>query len=270
MAAVELVVTDLDGTLWDAEERIHTRTLSALRLLEERGLPLLVATGRRLRSAVDTLARSGLAPPMVVLDGAMGRVPATGRVFHESVFDRSQAEAVLAAFLDHDVEPCVYVDLPGVEVVVGERPSTSPRHLQRIGDYLARDDLARVVAQERVFSFGVAAGDPAALAAILRRCAVGADGTVTRDLLHGGATLMVHAKGVNKWAGVLAWCAVEGLDPQRVLAVGDGENDIELLSAAAVACVVRDGSDAALALADHVIEPAGEGGWSAIVELAHD
>ncbi len=268
MPPIELVVTDLDGTLWGADERIHTRSLRALAALEERGVPLLVATGRRLRSAEATLARSDLALPMVVLDGAMGRVPSERRAFHEAAFPLDAAVRVLRAFLHHDVEPCVYVDLPEVEVFVGKRPSTSPRHLARIGRWLARDDLERVVGEERVYSFGVVAGDRARLAAVLRDLAGDAAGAVQRDVVHGASTLMARPSGVSKWEGVLAWCSDQGLDPGRVLAVGDGENDLELLTAAAVSCAVRDGCDAAIALADHVIAPPGEGGWSEVLELA--
>jgi hydroxymethylpyrimidine pyrophosphatase-like HAD family hydrolase len=262
----ELVVTDLDGTLWGADERIHTRTLGALAALERRGLPLLVATGRRLRSALDTLARCDLVLPMVVLDGAMGRVD--GRSFHDAAYARDAAQRVLAAFLRHGVEPCVYVELPDIDVFVGERPSTSPRHLERMGPWVAQGDLEEVVRRERVYSFGVAAGDPVQLADVLRDVAGDSSGSITRDLLHGGATLMARPAGVSKWEGVLAWCRDQGLDADRVLAVGDGENDVELLSAAAVSVVVRDGCDEALALADHVIAPPAEGGWSEILELA--
>ncbi len=265
--AIDLVVTDLDGTLWDGQERIHDRTLTALATLEERGLPLLVATGRRLRSAAGTLARSGLTPPAVVLDGALGRELATGRTFHEAVFPTADAEAVLAACLAHDVEPCVYVDLPGIDVFVGEHPATSPRHLEWIGAGLAHDDLHAVVRRERVFAFAVAGVREQPLRAVLADAAAHASGTVARDTVLGDASMTIRPSGVSKWAGVLAWCADQGLDPGRVLAVGDGENDVELLAAAAVSCVVSDGTSAALALADHVIAPPGEGGWSEILAL---
>ena len=98
---------------------------------------------------------------------------------------------------------------------------------------------------------------------------LGADGVpwVTAGALLPGAHISVRPPGVSKWAGVLAWCADQGIDPAHVLAVGDGENDLELLAAARVACVVSDGCEAALALADHVIEPAEQGGWCEILEL---
>lgn len=265
MPPIELVVTDLDRTLW-AEERIHERTLGALGELQRRGVPVLVATGRRRRSTEDGLARSGLRLPAVVLDGAMGR-DRDGRAFHDATYTADQAERVLGAFRSAGLEPAVYVDQPGVEVVIGAHASTHPAHLEFIGSGLRRADLDQVVREEPVYAFAVLGAErrPAEETA----AAIGADGVpwVSEGALLPGTHISVRPPGVSKWAGVLSWCADQGIDPAHVLAVGDGENDLELLEAARVSCVVSDGCDAALALADHVIEPAGDGGWCAILEL---
>src|SRR5215218_6790688 len=110
--AVQLVVTDLDGTLSDAAERIHPASVSAIGELEAAGVPVLVATGRRLRMACAVLEAGGLSP-------------------------------------------CVYVDREGVDLVVGDHPSTHPDHLARAMPWVATDDLARVVASEPVYAFAV-------------------------------------------------------------------------------------------------------------------
>ena len=154
-------------------------------------------------------------------------------------------------------------------MLLGPAPSTCQTHVDMLGRWAARADLGRAVATTPVYAFAVCGGDPVTL----RACAglVEATGAgrapVTRDLLHGGFTLMVRPLGVSKWAGVLAYCEEQGLDPHRVLAIGDGENDLELLTGASVSCVVSDGCEAALAIADHVIEPAREGGWGGILRL---
>ena len=267
MTDIQLVVTDLDGTLWDGDERIHERTLSALRTLEHRGTPLLVATGRRPRSAAAGLAREGLTPPAVFLDGAVGYDIATQDRFHRAAFTPADAGAVLAAFESCGISPCLYVDRPDADVVCGPQPSTRPEHVAHIGEWLAYDDLAAVVAEEDVLAIGVVGYDEAALRRTLEAIGDAASAAVVRDFMFGDATLIARPPGVSKWAGVEAFCQRHGLDSASVLALGDGENDIELLTAAAVACVVSDGCDAALALADHVIEPAAAGGWSTVLDL---
>ena len=71
MRRIELVVSDLDGTLWERHDEIHPATMEAIAELERRGLPLLIATGRRLASTRDALARFGLTLPAVLLNGAL-------------------------------------------------------------------------------------------------------------------------------------------------------------------------------------------------------
>lgn len=266
-AGIELVVTDLDGTLWGADERIHDATLGALHALASRELPVLVATGRRLGSAVRTLARHDLTLPTVLLDGALGRDVESGRTFHRVAFTRAQAANVLATFRDAGLSPCVYVDRPDVEVVVDGSCSTHEDHLRNLGPWLERSDLEAVVGVEDVLTFAIVAGPSAAMNAVVRGIGDEGEAAVVRDVMYGGSTLLVRPAGVSKWAGVLAWCTDQNLDPTRVLAVGDGENDLDLLDGARIACVVSDGCAEALARAHHVIEPACDGGWSAILDL---
>jgi hydroxymethylpyrimidine pyrophosphatase-like HAD family hydrolase len=265
---IGLVVTDLDGTLWAADERVHERTLAALDELASRDVPVLVATGRRLSSAVATLGRSGIQLPTVVLDGALGREVGPGRTFHRAAFPAADARAVLATFRAAGLSPCLYVDRSDAEVVAAPDTSTHPAHLAHVGEWLERADaLEPVLDREQILMFAVVAGPEAALTRVARGVGRHGAAAVTRDIIYGGVTLTVRPPRVSKWDGVLAWCADQGLPPDRVLAVGDGHNDLELLDAARVACVVSDGCEPALALADHVLEPACDGGWSAILDL---
>ena len=75
-ARSELVVTDLDGTLSDARERIHPASVRAVRDLEAGGIPVLVATGRRLRMAWGG-AGGGRPGRAGGVDGALGSTCAT-------------------------------------------------------------------------------------------------------------------------------------------------------------------------------------------------
>ena len=265
--AVQLVVTDLDGTLSDAAERIHPASVRAIRALEAGGIPVLVATGRRLRMAWAVLEAGGLTGPAVVLDGALGLDLRDGRVFHQVTFPPGAARQVLEVFAAAGLSPCVYVDRPQVDLVVGDHPSTHPDHLARARPWVATEDLGRVVEAEPVYAFAVVGRPASLLEPVPRLVGPAGSASIVADLIYGGATRQVRPPRVSKWSGVLAFCADRGLDPGRILAVGDAANDLELLEGAAVACAVATASPAVLERADHVIGPPASGGWAAVLDM---
>ena len=265
--AVSLVVTDLDGTLWDSRLYTHPRTRAAWGEIERRGVTILVATGRRVGSAAPPLAELGLRPPAVCLNGALGLDLADARRFHRATIDAGDALDVLAAFRTHGLQPCVYVDTDHVAVCVDARPSTHPDHLASFGSDVATADLEEVCRAGSVLAFAVlgASGESAAAVA----ASIGSAGIahVHADPYYGGFSLTVAGPRMSKWDGVAAFCELRGIDPAGVLAIGDGPNDTELLAAAAIAVVPDGAHSAARALAHHVVAPTSAGGWAEIVEL---
>ena len=63
------------------------------------------------------------------------------------------------------------------------------------------------------------------------------------------------------------FCRLSGISASEVLAVGDGDDDVTMLTNAAVAVAVKGGTEAALAAADHIIAPPGEHGWETLLDL---
>ena len=132
---------------------------------------------------------------------------------------------------------------------------------------MATEDLDRVVETEPVYAFAVVGRPAPLLEPVPRLVGPAGSASIVGDLIYGGSTVQVRPPKVSKWSGVLAFCAEQGLDPGRVLAVGDGANDLELLEGAAVACAVATAGPAVLALADHVIGPPASGGWAAVLDM---
>jgi hydroxymethylpyrimidine pyrophosphatase-like HAD family hydrolase len=264
---IALVVSDLDGTLWHLDHDLHHRTRAAIGELERRGVPLLIATGRRLRTTAAPLRRYGLAPPAIVLNGALGVDLATGHRFHTAAIAPDAAAGVLAAFRAAGLEPCVYVDHDAVEVYLAPEPSTHPDHVRSLGEFAGHDDLDRVVAEEVVLGFSVLGRPEAALRAVVDRLGEHGIAHVNRALDYGDHSLTVTGPGMSKWEGVIAYCAWAGLDPAGVLAIGDGENDLELLAGAAVAVVPDDADPVVRAVAHHVVGCAIDGGWADLLAI---
>jgi Cof subfamily protein (haloacid dehalogenase superfamily) len=265
--SIELVVTDLDGTFWDRADDIPPAHVAAWHELERRGVHVIVATGRRATSTRDPLARVGIAPHAIVLNGALAIDFGTGATFHRHHFDPADAQRVLAAFRAAGLDPNVYVEDPDLDVYVSGTPSTHPGHLASFGARAVAADLDEIVATERVLSFSVIGRPFADLAPVAAALDAGVERHLMLDPNYEDHTIDVVPLGISKWAGVLAYCGLAGLDPDRALAAGDGPNDRELLESARIAVVPATGYPEILALADHVIPPPAEGGWAEILDL---
>ena len=264
---IRLVVTDLDGTLWERPDQVHPRTIEGLRRLDRLGIPLLVATGRRVRSTRAPLAELGMAPPAIVLNGGIGLFLDSGERFHRVAYSTAEATAVVQTFLDHGLEPCIYVDDEARPTWVGDRPSTHPEHVASFGTDLGRGDLLTVAAEQTVLAFGVLGIGQEEARAVGSALAAHATPHVGADRQYDGFSVTVAPPGGSKWNGIVAYCQRIGIDPADTLVVGDGPNDLEMLAGAGVAVVPEDGHPDARRHADHVVGRAADGGWIEVLDL---
>jgi hypothetical protein len=245
---------------------VHPAAVDALHAVRQRG-PLLIATGRRLRSTSEPLAELGLHPPAVVFNGALLVDLGTGERLHQQTFSREQATKVLEAFAAVGLSPCVYVDHDEVEVYTGPSPDTHPDHLEMLGRWTQPADLETIVATLPVYAFALLGQATDRLQMVADLVNDLATVHINADRQNGGAAINVNPPEQSKWVAVEAYCRLAGLDPRAVLALGDGSNDVELLTRAAVALVPKDAEPAALACADHIIGRASDGGWAEVLDL---
>jgi hypothetical protein len=161
------------------------------------------------------------------------------------------------------------VEHPEIDVVVSGSPSTCADHLAYLGPVADTGDLEATAAATAVYAFSVLG---------LRRDRLR---TVTGalDLVDGSSVLLypepdygqfgliVSPPGVSMWSGVHAYCRLHHIEPEEVLAVGDGLNDISMLRQAGVAVGVHGGAPEAAEVSEHLIDPPVANGWTRIVDL---
>ncbi len=68
---IRAVVTDIDGTLTDADRRLSTEAILALRAVDARGIPVVLATGNVLPVALALHRSMGLHAPIVAENGGL-------------------------------------------------------------------------------------------------------------------------------------------------------------------------------------------------------
>src|SRR5438046_2924094 len=97
-AQFPLVALDVDGTLLNPEGHVSPRTAAAVRAVLERGVPVVLCTGRVFSAGIGQLGRElGLHLPAIVRNGGAVQDIATGKVLAQRALPPDAVRAALDA-----------------------------------------------------------------------------------------------------------------------------------------------------------------------------
>ena len=103
-----LYITDLDGTLLDANSCITDETVGILNPMLDQGLQFTVATARTPATVVPMLSRLHTRLPFIVLNGAATWDSQRGDYSHVNVIPQATVEAICAVYERHGLHPLIY------------------------------------------------------------------------------------------------------------------------------------------------------------------
>jgi phosphoglycolate phosphatase (TIGR01487 family) len=126
------IVTDVDGTLTDHDRRLEPTALAAVRRLEKRGVPIVLATGNVLPFALSMHRFLGLSGPIVCENGGMIYRREDGRESIERLADRALALSALRKLRRAGVDARPLSTDRWRETEVGLEPTFSVRRARRV------------------------------------------------------------------------------------------------------------------------------------------
>lgn len=270
-----LLVTDLDGTLWDDSEICHPKTLAAVAELERRGVPLLAATGRRLRGAKLGFEQNQLQLPAILVNGATGFDFRTGMSMFDDKFDLAVITEIVVRLREAGLSPALFTSPD--QVIVGPNPTVGAKYVRSITEGLVNSaDLLGFVTDQDISVLGfvlmsMTKEELDRTRAVLSELDFDAY-SYHRDQYFEGWMVMGQSPGVSKWSGIQRYIDDVLGEVDRVVVVGDSTNDVPMFAAADLSVWVDGGTgDPALAdLADLTIDGPTDGGWAAMVDLVTD
>ncbi|MCR4401607.1 MAG: Cof-type HAD-IIB family hydrolase [Firmicutes bacterium] len=242
-----LLVTDIDGTLVDSQQRVPEENAKAIRRLAESGALFTFATGRN-EDSVRPYARAlETNVPAILYNGAKVVDLSLDEVVFERCLSRQAAAYVLKLASSFDVHPALH--LSG-GVYVRRASEALLAHAAKDGIRWAEvGDLARFLEQtprrERPTKILII-GDDYVLEGLRR--AIHARLPRVSITKSEPTYLEVLPPGVSKGAALLVLCRHLGIDPREVVAVGDGPNDLSLIQTAGLGVAV---ANAAPGLKEH-------------------
>jgi Cof subfamily protein (haloacid dehalogenase superfamily) len=206
---------------------------------------VIVATGRMFRSVEPYLDEAGISDPVICYQGAAVVDPRSRAFLLHEPLELDVAREAIAALEEVGLSPNVYVDdrLYVARETEYSRAYSDFQHLPvtEVGDLLGWLDRAPTKL--------VAVADPPVLAKVRSDLERWFDGRayITTSLPH---LLELGNPAASKGSGLMFVATQLGLELARIVAFGDGENDVELLGVAGFGVAVDGGHPRLQAVAD--------------------
>lgn len=270
-ANIRLLVIDIDGTLLNPQGEITPYTQTTVQAAQEAGILVTLATARRYFNTAQMAAKVGLTePPLIVYDGALIVQHPQGTILHARPIHASLAQQAVDAMVFHGIQPVVHPFNLREEVWTGpaeyDNPiqhsyfSNFPERVRRMPYHAlctGHADPLRVVAFAEEEIIQSLMPDIATLDCSWNTIKRGSYDT---------AELVVMDKGCSKASGVIAIAEFLKIPLQEVMAIGDNNNDIEMLRAVGWGVAMGQAPDAVKASARAVTASNREDGAARAIE----
>lgn len=215
----QLIALDVDGTIVDNSNELSAAVRKSVRALRDSGIEIVISTGRAIPGVVDTIGKLGLDQGYAVAsNGAVVFSYDPVQILHAVTFDASDA---VRRVLEQVPDAIVAVE----EIGVGFRVNRAFPPGEVSGRFIVEDVEALIA--EPVTRVVIRSTDHTAqeFTAIVNDLGL----TGTNYFIGYSAWLDLAPSGVSKASGLDFVCDRLGIDQADVLAVGDGNNDIEMI-----------------------------------------
>ena len=237
MGQLKLIACDLDGTLLlNGAQQLQPETCELIRELGSRGILFCAASGRQYSNLRRLFEPVSDEIAYLCENGCLGFYQGS-RIFRETM-ERSLGQELMQTILETE----------GAEVLLsGEKVCyVQPKNMEYF--YHMRD----TVRNDTVIVPDILRTDEAYMKVSLYekgglrnvRCWQDRFGDRCTVVTGGGEWLDMMPKGVNKGTGLIKILRTLGIDQKDCMAVGDNDNDLEMLEAVGYPAAVRSGKPA--------------------------
>ena len=246
---IKMIVIDIDGTLLTPEGYITSRSLEAIHAALQAKIAITLATARRYINSAPIADELGLNTPLILYDGAIIMQHPLLAILDKRLLPSSVGQQAVDVLIRHNIQPVVH-PFKGTEEEIWTGPSafdnpwvdtyfaSAPMQVRRMPFQelcAGHPDPIRVVAfasEEIIYSLlpEVAALD----------CAW----TITRRGNYGSAELAIMNPLSSKASGVIELARYLNIRMEQIMAIGDNNNDIEMLRTVGWGVAMGQSSDA--------------------------
>lgn len=244
---MKAIITDLDRTLLHTDKSLSEYTVSVLRQCHARGIPVLAATARPMRSVISYHERIGF-DAITAMNGAIVSLP--DRVMEFGISPES-GRSILERLLGH---PDVLLSIETGKGFYANRdiPEWQPILYDGFPELPKNAVLYKILAssaQKRLYE------------------SIEAD--LTADVYHtvaNGELIQIMSREATKWNGIRHMLAYHGVSPEEAVYFGDDQDDIEPIRRCGLGVAVANAIPPVLDAADEIIAANDSDGVARFIE----
>ena len=272
MSHIRMIALDLDGTTL-TRGRITSRTRRALETAIERGIPVVIATGRVFSALPDDVFQIRGLEYVLTSNGAVISDLTMHDVVYENCISSQAIEAVSALLRQNPMLPVevftdgmAYIDTSVYE----ELKSYGPASLYMSRSYIMRtrqpvDNILEFMEKhgDRIENINIHFAEFDEKERMRRELLKLKDITLTSSMPH---NLEVGGATTSKASGLAALSQLTGIGLEEIMACGDSPNDMAMLAEVGFGVAVANAEPEVLKLADAVVPSNEEEGVAYAVE----
>lgn len=238
---IKLVVTDLDATLLDNNSKISDENIKAIKYLKNKGVLFGIASGRAKYVIEDIAKDHGIFDLVDIIIGTNGVEISDKEIIKDSrdyYLNKKIILEIYNQFKDYDVSLALY-DGANMYINKGNKYTAIDRNEN---DYntIIEPNLEKII--DRDFPRLMFLGEPEVLDEISQIM------SEIEDIKYNFFKsyyffLETVAKNVSKGETLKLYCETHGIDMKDVLAVGDNNNDIEMIKASGYGIAVENATE---------------------------
>ena len=258
---VDAIACDLDRTLIWTDVVLRPRTKAAIAAAQAAGIHVVVVTGRMFRSVRPYVLEAGLHDPVVCYQGAVVADPVGGQFLRHVPMPLPEAREVIDEAASRGLTLLCYID---DELYVAEETPFSDAYagFQNLTAH-AVGDLAPWLPAPPTKLVIVDEPERIDVLEVELKARFGRRLFISKSLPH---FLEFAHPEVTKGSGLDFLARRLGFTPERTVAFGDGENDVELLEWAGYGVAVANANGRLASIADWICPSAEEEGVAQVIE----
>ncbi|HHV38250.1 MAG TPA: Cof-type HAD-IIB family hydrolase [Tepidimicrobium sp.] len=257
----KMVAVDLDGTLLNDEKWISEENLEFMGELADKGYEIVIATGRRYWSAKRLTKK--IDRPLVILanNGNVVRETTTDKTIITKYLDLDDFKLLIREGKKKDLHPIVHVDNydEGYDIIIEMNKDHENYHnylrwaekrYREVNSYLELEDGNVLVvvyagAKEDMEHFHLE---------LTKKYPQKYSSHVMENIQMSEALLEVMNPMGCKWLSLLEYAKMKGIDRSEIIAIGDDNNDIQMIQNVGCGIAMKNATEGAKQVADIITE----------------